>query len=77
MALINWVVFHLSRSLITLVVVLTYMWQPNPNLGLGCHIYVHTITKVIGELLKRKTTQLSSDLIKCELLGTLPQSNMS
>ena len=38
------------------------------GLGLGCHIYVDTTTKVMSGLFKCETTKETSDLIQCELL---------
>ena len=38
------------------------------GLGLGCHIYVDTTTRVISGLFKCETTKVTRDLIQCELL---------
>ena len=39
--------------------------------GLGCHIYVDTTTKVISGLFKCEKNNVTSDLVKCELLTTV------
>ena len=41
------------------------------GLGLGCHIYVDTTTKVMSGLFKCETAKETSDLIQCELLTTV------
>ena len=41
------------------------------GLGLGCHIYIFTTTKVISGLFKCETTEVTSDLVKCEILTTV------
>ena len=38
------------------------------GLGLWCHIYVDTTTKVISCLFKCETTKVTIDPVKCELL---------